>query len=191
VFAREFNQVIQPTYLSFLKLDPDYHFPDNRPGAPGVFLIAHVKDGSGKVLKSLRIPDADANPWLRHRQEQIASRLNQDVPVPMPQGERLAPVGQSLPTVKYWDMVPDARNNFRLKEVSELEVPRGRPVFKPSDWSLLLAQSYARYLCRAYGGTAVEIERHTKGMIPPMALFEAAPQGALDETVYSFGELQP
>jgi hypothetical protein len=69
-------------------------------------------------------------------------------------------------------------------------VPRNREVYRPSEWSLLLAQSYARYLCREYGAESVELIRYTQEVIHPVVLFgdRAPPQEAFPVLKANFGE---
>jgi hypothetical protein len=67
---------------------------------------------------------------------------------------------------------------------------RGSPVFRPSEWSLVLARSYARHLCRTHGAASAEIIRHTRDPIYPVVLFEREPAAdAFQDLVASFGEM--
>jgi hypothetical protein len=83
-------------------------------------------------------------------------------------------------------------HRLRLKSVPQHLAPRDRSVFRPSEWSLLLARSYARHLCRAHGAASAEIVRHTREAIPPAVLFfDDAPPEAFEELVSTFGEVSP
>jgi hypothetical protein len=66
-----------------------------------------------------------------------------------------------------------------------------RPVFRASARSLLLARSYARYLCRLNGAAKAEVIRHTQEPIPPAVMFmnDQPPAGAFNELTSNFGEL--
>jgi hypothetical protein len=189
-FAQDLN-ALAPTYLALLKINPDYHFDSNRPGAQAVSFVARVKDRDGNVLATVRVPDPDANPWVRYREGKLADWLGRDLPVPPPQGDVLAAPGQQTKTVKVWEPVIPP-HVFQLKEVPEHLVPRNRPVFQPSPMSFMLARSYARYLCRVHGGASVEVVRHNKDVIPPSLLLQdGPPPEAFDENTGSFGDLQP
>jgi hypothetical protein len=191
----------------YLRLANSYHFTFNRPGdAPAVEMEVRLKDDTGKVFRTLKFPDPAANPWLRHRQELMARALAPDLPVDPPGQEVLGGVGQRPPTLAVWltpeDRVPgaaaaqtlaflaDPSIHLRLAAVPLHLIPRGRGVMRPSEWSVLLAQSYARGLCREYGAEKAEIIRHTQEPISPSFLFGQEPsQDAFDELLASFGEV--
>jgi hypothetical protein len=79
-----------------------------------------------------------------------------------------------------------------VRTVPEHLLPRDRQVFRPSEWSLLLAQSYGRHLCRAHGAASVEIIRRTREAIPPAVLNLPEPPAELFETLSAnFGEFKP
>ena len=69
-------------------------------------------------------------------------------------------------------------------------VPREREVKRPSDLALVLARSYARYLCRTHGAQTAEIVRLTRVPVPPGVIFgtEQA-SSSFDTLVVSFGEM--
>jgi hypothetical protein len=91
-------------------------------------------------------------------------------------------------TALIWDF--DAERTLRLRAVPEHLVPRDRPVFRPSSWSLLLARSYVRHLCRVNGASTAELVRHSREPILPALIFMPEPPAAtFDELVSSFGEL--
>jgi hypothetical protein len=185
-FALLFNRLTGPTYLLPLRMTHNYHFLSNHPASPGVFLEAKLKDEDGKVITTVRLPDPEANAYVRHYQELLVRNLATDEPVQPPEGERVGPHG-SLRTVKYWDRAADG--TLKIKSVSELEVPRGRPVFRPSNWSLVLTRSFGRHLLHRHGAASVQLLRHTRDAVPPQVLFER--EGGLpEELIADFGEFR-
>ena len=137
---------------------------------PGVFFEAELKDDTGSVIKTVKFPDDKANFWLRHRQLLLARALFEDLPVQPQRGEAIAPPKQMPPSVEIWE--PGQGNVLRLRAVPEHLVPRDRTVFRPAEWSRLLARSYARYLCRMHGAASAEIIRHTKDPILSWSLIQ-------------------
>lgn len=187
-FALIIDELTRPAYLWPLKMTHNYHFMTNRAETAGVFVEARLKDESGAVVKTIRFPDRDANPWVRHRQELLARHLLEDRPLPPPAGEVIPAPGQQVQTVQIWDMGPD--RVLSLRSVQQHLVPRDRPVFSPSDLSLVLARGYARYLCRTHGAASAEIVRHSKEPLSPVVLIQpSAPPGPEEELIASFGEL--
>jgi hypothetical protein len=174
--------------LKFLKMTHNYHFATNRPGAAAAYLEVRLKDASGNEVATVKFPDDGANFWVRHRQSVLVSWFTDDVPVMPPQGEVVAAPHQQVPTVTIWDSTGPRR--LRLRTVPEHLIPRDRPVYRPSEVSMLLARSYARYLCRLYGAASADVVRHSKEPIPPVVLFQDdTPAGAFDELVSDFGKL--
>jgi hypothetical protein len=166
----------------------NYHFPTNRPGAPGVSLEVKLKDASGKVVETLKFPDDKANAFVRHRQVLLVRQLADDQPMPPQQAEVVAAPNRQIRNLDIWEMTEPGK--LRLQAVPEIVVPRDRPVFRPSDWSMLLAKSYARYVVRSHNAASVELIRHTKDPVPPIVLYLGdVPPGAFDELVSSYGEL--
>ena len=187
-FAWSLDEVTRPNYLRPLKLTHNYHFMTNRAEMPGIWFEVRLKDESGAVKETLRFPEPDTNPWVRHRQELLARHLLEDRPVPPPAGEAVAAPGRQVQTVQYWDMGPN--QTLSLRRVAEHRVPRDRPVWQPSELSLTLARSYARYLCRTHGAASAEIVRHSKDPLSPVVLFQRdVPPGLTEEFVASFGEM--
>jgi hypothetical protein len=189
-FAFSVREHLTDWYLGLVRMTHNYHFSSNRPAAPGVFFEARLRDAAGQEVAALRFPDPAANPWVRHRQALLAKWLADDQPVPPPAGEVIAAPGQTPPAVVIWDLAGPHR--LRLRAVPQHLVPRDRPVFRPSEWSLVLARSYARHLCRAHGTASAEIVRHTREAIPPAVLFfDDVPAESFEELVASFGEVAP
>jgi hypothetical protein len=96
---------------------------------------------------------------------------------------------RAVPTVRIWEIA--GNGGLELRTVPEHLVPRDRPVFRASARSLLLARSYARYLCRINGAAKAEVIRHTQEPIPPAVMFMSnqPPAGAFNELTSNFGEL--
>jgi hypothetical protein len=188
VFAERLHDGLAADYVRSIHMTHNYRFPSNRPGGPAVYLDVRLRDRDGRPFATVRFPDEGANRWVRYRQSVFARGLADDQPVPPPQGEAVAPPGRQVRHVLIWDMA--GPRSLRLSPVPEHLVPRDRPVFRPSDWSLVLARSYARYLCRTHGAASAEIVRHTRDPIPPAAGFlEQPPADAFDDLVANFGEL--
>jgi hypothetical protein len=190
-FAAAVNDVTAPNYLHHVKLTHNYHFNSNRAALPGVELEARLKFKDGSV-KTLKFPDKDANPWVRHRQSLLVRVLAADRPVMLDPTKGVALVRDAVkkPTIQYWDLTP-GDPTLRIKTEAEDRIPR-RPgeVFRPSEWSLLLAHAYARYLCREYGAESVELIRYTQEVIHPVVLFgdRPPPQEAFPVLKANFGE---
>ncbi len=186
-FAASISEITTNRYLRPLKMTHNYHFVSNRTAVPGVQLDIQLKDASGKVIRTVQLPDKDANTWVRHRQVLLARSLADDQPVQPRAGEVIPAPNQQVATVSIWDMGPEQQ--LIVRSVPEHLVPRDRPVMKPSPWSELLARSYARHLCRQHGAASAVVLRHTREPIMPSILFtEETPAGAFSELVSNFGE---
>ena len=184
-FVQPLTEVAVPYYLEPLRLTHNYHFATNNTAQPGVYFEAHLKDKAGQRIKTLRFPDDKAQPWVRHRQQLLAQGLGQDQPVPQPQGDVLAGA-QKRVELTIWE---PGDQEMHLKRVPQHLVPRDRPVMMPSEWSLALAKSYARYLCRTEHAHSAEIVRHSRDAWMPSYLFiprEGIPPN--DKLVCHFGE---
>jgi len=187
-FAQSAYNVVTPSYLRWIKMTHNYHFPTNRPGAPGVTLEVKIRDGSGKLVETLKFPDENANAFVRQRQVLLLRQLADDQPMPQQQAEVVAPAHKDMRKVSVWE--PLEQGKLRLKAVPAILVPRDRPVFRPSDWSMLVAKSYARYLAHSHHAASVELIRHTKDPVPPIVLYLGdVPPGTFDELISSYGEL--
>jgi hypothetical protein len=189
-FALTLGNPVTRHYLMPLKMSHNYHFATNRPGVPRAFFEVRLKDEAGKPIKTVRLPDARANFWVRHRQGLLAQWLADDRPVQARPGEAIAPPDQEVRRVEIWDTAPD--RTLRLRAVPEHLVPRDRAVMRPSQWSLVLARSYVRYLCREHGAASGELIRHTREPVLPAVLFlDEPPADAFEELISNFGELSP
>ena len=191
-------------HAQYLRLSHNYHFVFNRPGdAPAVKMEVRLRDDAGALIRTLTFPDPQANPWVRHRQDLLVRALAPDLPVPAPGQEFIAAPGQKPPTATVWltpeDGIPDGtpsadvvdpKIQLRLATIPQHLVPRGREVMRPSDWSILLAHSYARRLCREYGAATAEIIRISREPVSPGVLFGGeTPPEAFEELTASFGEV--
>jgi hypothetical protein len=191
-FALIISDVTARHYLRPLHMTHNYHFASNAPEMPQVFFEVRLKDAKGHVVKTLKFPNENANFWLRHRQRLLAQRLGDDQPVQAPQGEQVLPKGQSYPTVTLW-MPAEGDPVLRLKQVSQLDLPRNQPLSRPSDWSRLLANAYLRHLCREHGAASAELIRHSRNPVHPFVLFFTGPlpPDTFQELVCNFGEYRP
>ena len=188
-FAYSLNNLIPAEYLKSLGMSNNYHFFRNRPVLPGVSFEVRLQDEVGSRLATVKFPESNSNFWVRHRQSLLARGLADDQPVEPPQGEMIPAPNRTIPTVQVWEI---ARNGgLELRNVPEHLVPRDRPVFRPSERSLLLARSYIRHLCRTNGAAKAELIRHTQEPIPPAVMFmsDQTPAGAFNELISNFGEL--
>jgi hypothetical protein len=168
-----------------------YHFPTNRPGEPAVALAFRLRYDDGREAETVPLPDPRANFWVRHRQGLLAKALSMDLPVMPPQAERAPAPGAEPPSVPIWEVDKGARNRLVLRAIPEHEIPRDRPVFRPSDLSMVFARSYARHLCQSRGAAGAELVRYHQDPIPPGILFmdEPPPEAAFEKVQSNFGEL--
>jgi hypothetical protein len=186
-FAFSVDSSTRP-YLSAIKFTHNYHYPTNRPGIPSVKLEIKLKDATGAVTNTIHLPDPNANPIVRRKQELLAQALGDDQPVAPLMTEVIAAPNRKNPQVTIWDMTPTQQ--LALKTIDTNLIPRDRPVFRPSEWSMLMARSYARYLCREHGAASVEILRHSKEPFPPMVLISnELNQAAFPSLTSTFGDL--
>src|SRR5262249_23767224 len=94
---------------------------------------------------------------------------------------------QQVQTVPIWDLAGE--QSLRLRRVPEHLIPRNRQVYGPTEWSLVLAHSYTRYLCRKHGAASAEIVRHSRESLPPTALLTGPPPPMdFTELVASYGD---
>jgi hypothetical protein len=130
-----------------------------------------------------------------------------DQVVDAPGQEIIAAPGKNVPTQTIWVLpeerfpgdpaaqpTPDQKDpaiQLRLREVPQHLVPRDRSVMRPSKWSVVLANAFARHLCREYGAASAEILRHTREPISPQILTEIEPDATFDELVASYGKVSP
>jgi hypothetical protein len=192
----------------YLRIAHSYHFMTNRPGDnPGVEFEVRLRNEDGAVTETLHFPDPKANPWVRYRQELLASGLAPDLPVQQTGGEVIAAAGGKVPEVSYWalpedtpvtpgtnpmQVARDRKVQLQLVSVDQNLVPRTREVMRPNDWTLVLVRAYTRHLCRLHGAATAEIVRHTREPVTPAPLFNSeVPAQAFEDLVASFGKRLP
>jgi hypothetical protein len=183
--ASAYDGFAQP-YLRAAKLTHNYHYPSNRVGNPDAYLEVHLEDAAGNALSTVRVPDLDAPPYVQRRQALLMRYLVDDQPVQPPTSERIYPPGQTPPRLSIWEMNEPGR--LYLAEITEMEVPRNRPVFRPTEWSLIVVRSCARHLCRVHGAGRAHVVRHSREALHPGVLVGApTPPGAYEELVSDYG----
>lgn len=190
-FAGRTNNVARH-YLNPLHLTHNYHFASNQPALPSIYFEARLKDAQGNVVKTLKFPEEGENFWVRHRESLLAQGLGNDQPFQRPPGTELLPApGQKMPTITIWEVTPGSPT-LQLQEQPIHLVTRDRPVYRPTEWSLVLARSYMRYLCREHHAAAVELLRHSRNPImPETLLLNEPPPGTFNELVCTYGEYRP
>ena len=189
-FIQPIARVVLPAYLSPLRFANNYHFQTDRPEVVDVAFEIRIKDRQGVVTKRW-FPDPDANFAVRFRQSLLAQELAQDMPVQLPRTEVIPAIGKKVPMVSYWDMKPEDKE-MRLVESPQHLAPKSRELYKPRDWSLLLARSYMRYMIRRTdGAVSAELVRVVKNTVLPenMILDEPLP-GTFTPNAASFGEVK-
>jgi hypothetical protein len=175
-------------YWYALRLGPNDSVGGDRPVLPGIFVEVRLKDAGGNVVKTVRLPDPDANAWVRHREELLVQGLVPDQPIMPPQGESIPAPNQEVRKVPIWQG-PDGRP-LRLQQVPEHLIPRRQGVMGPTDRSLILIRSYVRHLCRQHGTTSAEVVRHSRDAISPMAyLMGPPPPMAFTDLIASYGDI--
>jgi hypothetical protein len=186
-FVKPVTDVAMPNYLEPLRMTHNYHFVSNNVALPGVYFEVHLRDEQGQRIKTVKVPDDKANPWARHRQVLLTRGLADDQPVEPPGQEAIPAPKQQAQMITIWE---PAEKQMTLKRVPMHLIPRDRPVLSPSEWSLVLAQSYMRHLCREHRAASAELVRHSRDVIWPSYLFfeEGPPPGAFEELICNFGE---
>jgi hypothetical protein len=188
-FALPVGNAATRYYLKPLKLTHNYRFLRNRPGMPGVFFEVRLKNAEGELIRTVRCPDPEAPFWIRHRQSILAQALADDQPVQARAGEVIPAPNQAARTVDFLDHL-DA-HTLTLKTVPEHLVPRDHPVYRPSDWSLIVARSYLRHLCRQHDAASAELIRHTREAVLPAMLFvDNPPADTFQELITHFAEVK-
>jgi hypothetical protein len=188
-FAAPLEDAAAP-YLRATRMTHTYRFRADQLGRPAFYFEVKLRDERGQTMKTLRFPDPKANVWVRYRQQLLADGLGDDRNLPPPQGEVVP--SKKMPTQTIWE--PEDKQMV-LKTVEQHLLPRNRPVIlSPTEWSLMLAKSYARSLCRTHGAASAEIVRHKREPILPPTMLprnqagEVQPPAELfEEMVASFG----
>jgi len=190
-FARSVEETVGPNYLSPIKMTYNYHSPTNRPEMTAIYLEVKLKDEAGQLIKTVRIPDENANFWVRHREQLLARALGEDEIVELT-SEIIPAPNQKVPTVEIWESDKGNEHTLKLSEVPQHLVPRNRMVWKPSPLARVLARSYVRYLCRVHGAASGELIRHHKDpVLSAMMFVPDPPRNIFQETTSNFGEIKP
>jgi hypothetical protein len=186
-FARGISQVTTRHYLMPLRMTHNYHFATNYTEIPGVTLRVRLLDEQGGLIKTVEIPDKNANAWVRHRQLLLVQNLVPDLPVEL-RGEAIAPRDGQPRMMDYWEITGGPE--LALESRAEHLVPRNRPVMRPPRWAVVLAKSYARHLCREHNAVSAEVIRHSREAIPPSLLLSNQDlPGEFPEVICTFGKL--
>lgn len=188
LLAVEVNEAIGADYLKLVRLNTNYHVLANQvPGLPSIYLEFRLQDEQGNELAVVKLPNDDANPWVRHRQSLLTQRLFWEDRQVVPQQTELIPAaGGELPKRRYWTL---EKGRLELVTVDVNKVPLTPPVMGPTDWSFVLARAYSRYLCRTYGAAKAQVLRHHQDAIRPLVLHAENLQARdFEEMVSNFGE---
>jgi hypothetical protein len=188
-FAQRISGFTTSYYLRPLQLSSAYRFESNKTEYDSVYFEALLRDADGRVIETVRVPDAKANLWSWRKQVALAQSLGLDDPVVPPRGEMITAPGKAMPTVKVWD-APEGAEPLTLQEIPVIRIPRDREMYRPTDFSLQLAKSYAHYLGRRASAASVEVIRHSRRPLLPVFVRtgEGPPPDAFEEMVCSFGE---
>jgi hypothetical protein len=165
VFASKVEDYTWRWYLKPLHFAHNYHFETNHPEVRGVRFEVRLRDRQGKPITTLWFPDDDANFWARHRQTLLAQNLLFNLRVESGSGELIPPPGLD-------------------------RIPPTPAVCLPSDWSLLAARSYQRFLCRQYHAASAQLICHIRGPVLAGHLFtaERTPSYVFEELQCNFGD---
>jgi len=199
-FAEVINDVFAPTYLEPLRLTHNYQYTPDRPLKvstwdagnrlliSSVYFEALLKDAKGVLIRTIKFPGDTGNFWVRHRYKLLALGLGNDQPVQVSRAEVVQAPGKKMGKVAFWDA--SDQKLWKLTTEDEHMVPKDRPILQPSEWSLLLARAYQRYLLRQYDDAAsVELIRHSKDpVLPDFMYLPNPPPNTFNELVCSFGE---
>lgn len=185
-FAQRISEFTTKRYLEPLQLASNYHFDSNRTDFDTVYVEAILRDSNDKVMEKIRFPQDRSNVWVWNRQVLLAQSLGADDPIEPTRGESIPAPGQATRMVFIWG-VPE-NGIQKLEKVPQYGIPRDRPVYRPTETTRELAQSYSRFLCRQSGAKSVELIRHHRRRVFPMYLFNDPPPDAFEEIICSFGE---
>jgi hypothetical protein len=192
--APEFaSQLFRATegYRNALQLVENYRFPTNTRPEAAHRLEIRMKDKDGKDLPKILLPDADSLLPTWHRELLVAQVVADYKTLDPPEGEKIPPPGQAVPTVAYWRRSEDG-TYATLARVPEHLLPRSEDLVAPSDFALTVVRSLARFAAKEYGAAKAEvvlISRPTFGAVTLMPAFSSGLQADdFDAVEFRFGE---
>lgn len=188
-FAFTAGEMVSGYYQRILKNTSAFRFTSIKQEVNEIMFDAVIRDANGVVVAKRSIPDPEAPEAIRYRQRLLAQQLGNDIPLPPPEGVIIAPAGQKLPTLRWWQ--PENDRNFILRQDNPNAVPRNQEFRQPNPWQFIVAKSYARYLSRQYANSKIELRRYWYDPVFPMVLIENTPPTAdiLRRFQSSYGEL--
>jgi hypothetical protein len=189
-FSALADEDVAVPYLTRIKLTHNYHFPSNRASVPGAYLELQLEDRQGEVFKTIRFPDPNAPSAVRRRQALALRWFIDDRPLQPPQGEKIPAPGGKIPDVLTWKDVEGEMRKTELTPVPEILIRRDRPVFGPTEWSMVVLRSFVRYLCRENDGAeSALVVRKSREPVPPRILFEREVPPLMDVLESNYGRV--
>lgn len=187
-FATIPNELARP-YASLFKTNVAFHFSSNRQDMEEVSFEVALKDDKGNIKERKQYPDPTASSSVQFRQRLLAQQLANDTMMAPQAGIKIAPSGQKLAEVKWWQ--PETDFKFVLKTDNENSLPRNQALRQPSPTQLTIARSYTRYLKQLQPGTNPELTRFWQMPLNPAVL--VVPEEPTNELLRrfqaSYGEL--
>jgi hypothetical protein len=187
-FATMIDQTTYRYYLQPLGMTGDFSYTSDRVDQPDVYFEARLRNEHGEVVKKLRFPSPEDSVWLRQCYSLLAEGLGGDAPVPVQQMVQIPAPGQESPRIKVWNPPVPMEKKLVLLETEQHKVKSlmkdpSMQLSKPREWTLLLARSYARHLCRQEKVASVELVRYSRDPIMPVVLLmpgDRMPAGTFD-----------
>ncbi|MBY0586801.1 hypothetical protein K2X85_06470 [bacterium] len=179
------------SYRDALQLVENYRFPTNaRPEAAHRVEIL-MKDADGKELPKVTLPSEKTMLPAWHRQLLLTDVVAQYQALAPPEGEKIPPPGQAVPTVAYWKRSEDG-TYAELARVAEHLLPRNEDLVAPTDYALTAVRSLTRYAKKKYGADKVQVvlvSRPTFGAVTLMPNFAQSFQADdFDAVEFRFGD---
>ena len=177
-------------YVDLVRLGENGRFPSNRWYDLQVQLDAVLFNEKGEEIAKRTLPDPNATPWIRAREQLLAQALANDLERPNPGNEAIPPAGQEPVKVPVWRLAKpdDTIQVLAYVPLHLLSREPGAPDWGPSDWGLLLSKSYATHLCRQTGAASVEIRRRWRYRILPSFIDEDGRPVSKQEAEQTLGE---
>lgn len=169
-FTRTPKDLIADNYQRLLKATYHFHFGSIKQEVQEISFDAILRDDKGAVVGKRVFPDPEASSAIRYRQQMLAQKLSDDIPLPPQTGIVIAPAGQTLPTLQWWS--PDGERRSVLKQDNPNAVPRNQNLMQPSTWQYLVAKSYERYLKRQTSQPKIEIIRTWYNPVMPVFMID-------------------